>query len=781
MSRMIGLCLAFRTATNYGAILQAYATQQVIEGYGFRTEIIDYVPGSDKGIIKSPEYYLAQVIKKTKGMTHRNQPEALDELHKKNLEERKRQTEKFRLSRLHGIIHIEGYESLVQHAGLYKAVLVGSDQLWPPNVAFTYLRTLRFAPKGVRRISYATSMGVSSYPWYVKRQAARFFKEIDCLSIREEQGKRIIKDICGRDARVVLDPTYLISKKKWEALIPPVKEIADEYVLLYFLGDNPEMKKAAKHYASAKGLRVVSIMSSESNADDSPYADEILTGKGPEQFLNLIRNAACVFTDSFHGFAFSVINEKQVYVTYRVRKGTQSRNSRIDNIVEKFGLEDRLIKDPAALGSVKDSEIDYAAVREKLAALRQDSLSFLESALDFGPQEPADRYALFDGKHDCCGCEACANICPKGIIEMTADEEGFYYPRITKPESCVECNACRIVCPVTHADELNSSFTKAFAGWAKEEKETVASSSGGFAAVLTSTFLKNGGVVYGAAYNDDFSGAQYIRVSSCEQAERLRTSKYIQARKNDVFRQVREDLKTSDVLFTGLPCDVYALKRFVGNDKRLFTLSVICHGPTSEKVHQLYCASVEEKLGGKIKEFSTRYKNHGNWKPYFIRAVGENGKEVLEQFDQTDYNTAFLYFKRPSCSACRFKNNHFAADILVGDYHSAIKGTRNWNAHGVSTILPLTEKGAELLKSVDGEFTCSEVPLKTAISQKGVHSPVIKGTNREEFTEKMNTEGLHAAGMIPSVKTDLEKSKAEKKKRMRIRKLKQSIKSIIRR
>ena len=409
MSRMIGLCLAFRTATNYGAILQAYATQQVIEGYGFRTEIIDYTPGKEKRAIRCPEYYLSCVLKRIREMAYKNLAEALDETHTRNKEERKKQADQFRLSRLKGIIHIEGYDSLAEHSKLYKAVIVGSDQLWPPNAAFTYFRTLRFVPKGVRRISYATSMGVSSYPWYVKRQAARFLEEIDCLSIREEQGRRIIKDTCGREAKVVLDPTYLITREKWETLIPPAKETEDGYVLLYFLGDNPEMKRIAKKYASEKGLRTVSIMSNESNADDSPYADEILTGKGPEQFLNLIRNAACVFTDSFHGFAFSVINEKQVYVTYRVRKGTQSRNSRIDNIVEKFGLEDRLIKDPASLDELNDSDIDYVAVHEKLLALRQDSLSFLESALDFGPQESMDRYALFDGKYDCCGCEACAN------------------------------------------------------------------------------------------------------------------------------------------------------------------------------------------------------------------------------------------------------------------------------------------------------------------------------------------------------------------------------------
>ncbi len=781
MSNTIGLCLALKTETNYGAILQAYATQQIVEEFGFCTEIIDYTSKGDKGIIKSPEYYLSRIINRIRGNRHKKRTETLDEVHKQNREMRIRKADEFRNARLHSIVHIQGYDALVGHSKQYKAVVVGSDQLWPPTVVFTCFRTLRFVPAGVRRISYATSMGADSYPWYTKRLAAQFLSKIDYLSVREEQAKKIINDVCDRDAKVVLDPTYLISKDDWKLLIPNESVTNNGYVLLYFLGDNPEMKRLAKLYARKRGLRVVSIMSSESNVDDGPYADEILTGQSPEQFLNLVRNAECVFTDSFHGFAFSVINEKQVYITYRVRKGTYSRNSRIDNIVQKFGMEDRLIKDPSSIEELDDSETDYNSVNEKLRALREDSLAFLKSALDFSREEPMDKHALFEHKYDCCGCEACANACPKGIIEMSADEEGFYYPHVTDPESCIECDACHTVCPVTHANELNSKFDKAFAGWAKDESDITASSSGGFAAVLTDTFLKNGGVVYGVAYNEDYTGAKYIRISSREQADRLRTSKYFQARKNDVYKQVREDLKTSDVLFTGVPCDIYALKRFIRDDSRLYTLSVICHGPTSEKVHQLYCSAVETKLGCKISDFTVRFKKDGNWKPYYIRTAGENGKVILEQFNKTDYNTAFLYFKRPACGACRFKNNHFAADILVGDYHAASKGSSVWNAHGVSAILPLTDKGKKLLESVDNVFIYNEVPLRTAISQQGVHSPVIKDTNRDEFAAKMNTVGLHVACRIASVKKDLNHAKAKKRRAAVIRPIKKAIKTIIHR
>lgn len=780
MKRTVGLCLAFK-GTNYGALLQAYATQCIVDGLGFQTEIIDYVPGKEKKTVSSPNAVLSRLIEKGRRLTNREKPELLDVIHATNKNQRRNVAEEFRRDRLHSIITIQDYDGLVGHSYQYSAVIVGSDQLWPPTAAFTFYRTLRFVPTGIRRISYATSMGVASYPWYVKKDAKEFLNAIDYLSVREEQGREIIKSICDRDAKVVLDPTYLLTKSEWEKLIPQERIVKDGYIFCFFLGDNPAMKALARKYADKKELRIVAILSNEVAVDDGGYADEILTGQSPEQFLNLVRNAECVFTDSFHGFAFSVINEKQVYITYRVRKGTYSRNSRIDNIVQKFGMEDRLIKDPSSIEELDDSETDYNSVNEKLRALREDSLAFLKSALDFSREEPMDKHALFEHKYDCCGCEACANACPKGIIEMSADEEGFYYPHVTDPESCIECDACHTVCPVTHANELNSKFDKAFAGWAKDESDITASSSGGFAAVLTDTFLKNGGVVYGVAYNEDYTGAKYIRISSREQADRLRTSKYFQARKNDVYKQVREDLKTSDVLFTGVPCDIYALKRFIRDDSRLYTLSVICHGPTSEKVHQLYCSAVETKLGCKISDFTVRFKKDGNWKPYYIRTAGENGKVILEQFNKTDYNTAFLYFKRPACGACRFKNNHFAADILVGDYHAASKGSSIWNAHGVSAILPLTDKGKKLLESVDNVFIYNEVPLRTAISQQGVHSPVIKDTNRDEFAAKMNTVGLHVACRIASVKKDLNHAKAKKRRAAVIRPIKKAIKTIIHR
>ena len=381
--KTIGLAITYK-GTNYGALLQAYATQYVIESMGFNTEIINYKEGKDHRFRPSIEAISYLSINKIKKLfsPHKTNNIVLDQIHKENKDLRVIAANNFRAERLKNIVNVDGFKNLQNQSKKYEAVIVGSDQLWEPNVSFSYFYSLMFAPKGVKRISYATSMGVSSYPWYVKRQAAIFLNRIDYLSIREEQGRKIIKSICGREATVVLDPTYLISKDEWESLIPEYKVVDSGYVLCFFLGSNMPMKEKAKEYARQHELRVVSILSNEVSENDAEFADEVLIGRSPEDFINLIRGANCVFTDSFHCFTFCIINEIQVFVTYRVRQGLASRNSRIDNIVDKFGVQDRLVKDPKEF-VITDDEIDYMKVNEKVNRYILESKRFLKNALGY--------------------------------------------------------------------------------------------------------------------------------------------------------------------------------------------------------------------------------------------------------------------------------------------------------------------------------------------------------------------------------------------------------------
>ena len=381
----IGLVLAYK-GVNYGMLLQAFATQEVIHMLGYDTEIIDYKRTDFKHIRKTP-YLLWHLIeefgRKRKLKTRNANQLQYDEIHKKNLSERKAVSNVFIKEKLQNQKKISGIIDLENYAKGLNGVLVGSDQLWAPDAVFGNFATLRFVPDYINKISYATSLGVAEYPFYCKSSAANFLKRINHISVREEQGKKIIEGLCDSSVQVVLDPTYLLTKEEWNRLIPEERIIDGKYVLCYFLGGTEKHKQLARDYADKHGLKLIAILSTESvSGIDTSYADLVITGYGPEKFLNLIRGAACVMTDSFHGLAFSIINNKQFYVFYRTKVGSKnSRNSRIDNILDTWNLQSRLILDDDSIDNLDNNPINYNRVNKILEIKRADSLEFLKTAL----------------------------------------------------------------------------------------------------------------------------------------------------------------------------------------------------------------------------------------------------------------------------------------------------------------------------------------------------------------------------------------------------------------
>ena len=379
----VGLSLSFK-GQNYGQLLQAYATQIIIEKMGHHTEVIDYQRKGFDGIRLTPWllfYFIERIMRKSNNDQRKS--DLFDELHKSNIVKRKAAADNFRKSRFKNVRKCIGNTELIEIGKKYDVVLVGSDQCWLPESCFGNIRTLRFVPDDVRKVSYATSLGVSKYPIYCRSSARQFLKRFDFISVREEQGKKIVEGLCDKKVEVVLDPTYLLARTEWEELIPIEKDIDESYILCYFIGDNKRSKEVAAEFGRNHGLKVVSILSDESVSDiDETFADEIIVGASPERFVNLIRNATYVMTDSFHGVAFSVINEKQFYVFYRhSTTSAESRNSRIDNILATWNIRDRLIVNGEE-DRIGQNDIDYRVVNTILEKRRHESMNFLERALE---------------------------------------------------------------------------------------------------------------------------------------------------------------------------------------------------------------------------------------------------------------------------------------------------------------------------------------------------------------------------------------------------------------
>ena len=357
---------------------------------------------------------------------------------------------------------------------------------------------------------------------------------------------------------------------------------------------------------------------------------------------------------------------------------------------------------------------------------------------------------LYKKKNECCGCELCSQSCPQGIIDMKPDEAGFLYPFITDNTQCINCKKCIKVCPFKAPGRNNNKVIRSFSFSLQDINDLKKSASGGLVTELSRKFIGEGGVVYGTAYTDFYESVIYERATTVEELERYRGSKYVQAKKNGLYKLIKHDLKNGmKVLFVGLPCEVSAVYHSVGDKENLYTISLICHGPTSQKVHRDYCESIRQTEGEKVKFMSVRYKLKG-WKPYFIHVEYENGRVYNEQFSHSDYNTAFLYMKRPSCRTCQYKAETpqfgILSDIIAGDYHAVNKGTSQYNMWGVSQCSVLTSKGEYLCSLLPKEYEQLEIPYEIIrTTNRGMYMAIPQRGSYNHFVKDYANHSLHYA------------------------------------
>lgn len=213
----------------------------------------------------------------------------------------------------------------------YSAVLVGSDQLWlPGNIAADYY-TLNFVPEAVNTIAYATSFGQSSLPNDSAKKASFFLKKIKHIGVREESGQKLVKQLANRDVPVVCDPTLLFTGEEWMGIQQQEPLLKEKYILCYFLGNNPPHRDFASRLKKETGCKIVALTHlDEFVKSDEGYADETPYDIDPADFLNLIRNAEYVCTDSFHCSVFSILYKREFYTFRRYNRNTrQSTNSRL--------------------------------------------------------------------------------------------------------------------------------------------------------------------------------------------------------------------------------------------------------------------------------------------------------------------------------------------------------------------------------------------------------------------------------------------------------------------
>lgn len=346
---------------------------------------------------------------------------------------------------------------------------------------------------------------------------------------------------------------------------------------------------------------------------------------------------------------------------------------------------------------------------------------------------------MYEKKEHCCGCSACANVCPKQCITMSEDEEGFLYPDIDQ-EQCVNCGMCEKVCPFKRTEEKNC-ISEAFGCNANSDEIRKNSSSGGVVSLLAKYIISQGGVVFGTAMTDDYKSAFLTRIETEDEINKIRGSKYLQSEVGNSFREAKKDLDQGKiVLFTGTPCQINGLKLFLNKDyENLFCVDIICHGVPSPKLWSKYANDFEVRHKGRITGVNFRSKDV-SWNDFGI-------KESLHQHaiytskSEDPFMQMFLknYCLRPSCYSCNSKKYRLS-DITIGDFWGVENVLPNLSDDkGTSLVLIRTEKGAKLFKAIKSSVKYDLCDYESAVKRNSAeYKSVQKPTQRESFFIDMN-------------------------------------------
>lgn len=351
-----------------------------------------------------------------------------------------------------------------------------------------------------------------------------------------------------------------------------------------------------------------------------------------------------------------------------------------------------------------------------------------------------------ENKAECCGCTACASICPTEAISMQPDVLGFLYPVVTA-DKCVNCGLCEKVCAFNddYSKESNLEQPLAFAVRHKQISEVEHSRSGAVFVAISDYILECGGVVYGAAFTDDFS-VVHKRATTKEQRDEFRGSKYVQSNLDGLLLQVKADLKNGiKVLFSGTPCQTAALNSFVGKRLRenLFLVDIVCHGVPAPNVWLDYLSFLESEKGRRIIGVDFRDKQQFGWSAHreTYRYEGCDGKFTV---GSSFYNT--LYF-RESCAECKYTNLQRPSDITIGDFWGWEKTDRNINADnkGVSLVLCNSEKGYKLFSDVKENLIFVPASLGDILQPNLVRPTTLDDAARRIFVNDYSSKGFYYA------------------------------------
>lgn len=300
---------------------------------------------------------------------------------------------------------------------------------------------------------------------------------------------------------------------------------------------------------------------------------------------------------------------------------------------------------------------------------------------------------------NCCGCGACVEICPKNAISIKMDEYGFAFASLNE-SLCIKCGRCKNICPAIKKDS-NSFFEKKAYAATSMDSSTKNSSSGGIFACMAKRWMHSGGVVFGTEMDQDFD-VRVVQISNENELVRLQGSKYVQSNMVHTFKEVKDELqKGKNVFFCGTPCQVSALKNYIGDNENLFLVDIVCHGVPSNKIFKEEIDRLKKVYKDNLIDFKFRDKKYGH------DCVGSLELRNNQRRKLPPYKSPYYFFFlnndifRECCYNCNYANVNRPGDITICDYWGVdkeetefFKTCSNKGFVGVSGIIINTQKGS---------------------------------------------------------------------------------------
>lgn len=304
-------------------------------------------------------------------------------------------------------------------------------------------------------------------------------------------------------------------------------------------------------------------------------------------------------------------------------------------------------------------------------------------------------------KDKCTGCAACYNKCAKDAITMQADITGFLFPVVNKA-LCIECGSCTKACPVLQdVEPIIQAPQAAFVLRHKDEVIRRESTSGGAFTAIASAIIDRGGVVFGAAFNDEMK-VVHCYVDNVQALKKFRNSKYVQSEIRDTFIEVKNFLKNDKwVCYSGTPCQIHGLLKYLSgtNQNKLVTVDLVCHCVPSPLIFQKYLDFQKKKQG----DFNGLvFRDKGRGYSYSTMALYKDGKCTYRNGSESDvWFRAFLhgFCDRDSCNDCRFQNWPRQSDLTIWDCFTVRSlAPRMDDNKGATSVIAWSEKGADIIK-----------------------------------------------------------------------------------